>query len=473
MNFTDILSIFFIFGKLFSFIIVLIIIRNSKSLNKDIPWIVFILLFPFIGSLMYLFFRSDILNSNLLKDISKSIQESKKYFVQNEEVREEVLNDNNAPMVYLLNHCNFPITKNNRCVYYPSGEIFFDNVKAELRNAKHFIFIEFFSIEIGTLWKEILEILKEKVQEGIEVRIIYDNTACNKKITYKYYKKLEYSGIKCEPYYKNYPLIGAIRDHREHRKCVIVDGKIAFTGGMNIEDRYVNLEQPYGYWKDVGISVQGEGVWNFTVMFLSMWNALREEEEDYTKYKDNSLTRFKNLGYVVSFGDNPLDQENVVKNVYISMIHQAKKYLYIFTPYLVLDMDIYNALSLAGKRGVDVKIVIPGIPDKRIVYQVSLLNARKLIEDKVKVYTYTPGFMHGKVFLADDKMAMVGTTNTDYRSLYLDFEYSVLMKDVAIIKDIKKDVEETFQQSVEVKPLKTNVFQFLWEAILQLFAPFM
>lgn len=472
MGLIKILSFLLIFGKLFSFFIVLIIVRNSKSLNKDIPWIVLVLLFPFFGSLVYLLFGSDAIKSSLLKEVSKSIQKSKEYFIINKEIRREVLRTRNNAFSYLLEHCNFPITKKNKVVYYPTGEVFFEKVKAELKQAKSFIFMEFFSIEFGTLWKEILAILKEKVQAGIEVRIIYDNVVCAKKIPAKYYKKLESLGIQCEPYYKNC-FVSAIKNHREHRKCLIVDGRIAFTGGMNIEDRYVNLGQLYGYWKDVGVSVQGEGVWNFTVMFLSMWSVVRRKEEDYTKYQGNLLNKDGDLGYVVPFGDNPLDQETVGKNTYINMIHQAKESLYIFTPYLILDMDMYNSIALAAKRGVDVKIVIPEIPDKKSVYQVSLLNAKKLLQEGVKVYTYTPGFMHGKVCLIDDKMALVGTMNTDYRSLYFDFEYGVLMQDVDAINDIKQDVEDTLQKSVEFIPTKTNFLRFLWEAILQLFAPLM
>lgn len=473
MGFNGILSFLLVFGNLFGFIVVLAVIRNSKSLNKDIFWVVLILLFPFIGSLLYFVLESGVIKCGLLEDISNSIEKSKKYFICDNTIEQEALKKGNNAIEYLSKYCKFPITKRNRVTYYSSGEIFFKNVKLELKEAKKFIFIEFFSIGTGALWEEVLEILVEKVQAGIDVRLIYDNVACKKKIPSNYYRKLESLGIKCEPYFKGSSLIGMIKNHRDHRKCVIVDGRIAFTGGMNIEDRYVNLEQPYGYWKDVGISVQGDGVWNFMIMFLSMWNALCKVEEDYSKYCDSSLNGADNFGYVVSFGDNPLDEENVGKNVYISMIQQARRSLYIFTPYLILDMDIYNALALAAKRGVDVKIVIPGIPDKKSVYLISLLNAKKLFKEGVKVYTYTPGFMHGKVFLVDDEMAVVGSVNTDYRSLYLDFEYGVFVQGLDVIRDIKQDIEDTLQKSDEIKSMKTNFFQFLVEAIILLFSPIM
>lgn len=473
MSFIEILSFLLIFDKLIGFLVVLIVIRNSKSLNKDILWIVLILLFPFIGSFLYLLFGSNIIKSNLLKRISKTMEDSKKYFIQDNKVIKEVLKKDNPVMLYLFRYCNFPITKKNQVNYYQTGELFFDKVKDELKGAKKFIFIEFFSIASGKLWSEILDILKEKVQEGIEIRIIYDNSITFNKVPYKYYNKLKELGIQCEPYYKKYPLWGIIKNHHEHRKCIIIDGKIAFTGGVNIEDKYVNLEEVYGYWKDMGISVSGESVWNFTVMFLSMWNGICKSDEDYFKYQGILLDKISNSVYVIPFGDTPLDRENISKNVYIQMIYQAKKSIVISMPYLILDIDIYSALANVSKRGVDVKIIIPGIPDKKIVYQVTLLNARKLMNDNVHVYTYTPGFLHGKVILVDDKMAVVGTMNMDYRSFYSDFEYGIFIENVDVIQDVKKDLDETLNKSVMLKQKKSTFFQILWEGFLCLFTSLM
>ena len=462
-----------LFSKIFSFIVVLIIVKKSKALNKDIPWIIIILLFPFIGTFIYFVLGSDLLKSKVLKKIAKSLETNKQYFLEDQKVRKEILQRKDPTLMYLSEYCNFLVTKSNKVEYYKTGELFFEKVKQELKLAQKFIFIEFFTIEIGNLWNEILTILEEKVKSGIEVRIIYDNTACMKKLPAKYYKKLESLGIKCEPFEKKCPLLGVIRNHRDHHKCIIIDGKIAFTGGMNIEDRYVNLENPYGYWKDVGISISGNSVWSFTVMFLNMWKVLANVLEDYTKYKYLEEEIVNSKSYVIPFGDNPLDNENIGKNTYINIINNAKKYLYVYTPYLIIDEDMHNALALATKKGVDIKIIIPGIPDKKSVYQVSLSNARKLIKDKVNIYTYTPGFMHGKVFISDDNIATVSTINTDYRSLYFDFEYGVLMQNVDAIKDIKKDVEETLQKSKKVIITKTNPLKYLIDAFLQLFSPLM
>lgn len=470
MGFYQILSILLLLDKVISFIVVLFIIRNSRSLNRDILWIVLVLLLPFIGTLMYVLFGSDLFKSKLLKDILDSTLNSKDYLIHDKEIS---LNREDMAMRYLSEHCGFPITRRNNIVYYPSGEVFFENVKKELLKAQKFIFIEFFSIESGALWDDILAVLKDKVKRGIEVRIIYDSVACFNKISSKYYKELESFGIMCEPYYKKSILWSAINNHREHRKCIIIDGKIAFTGGMNIEDRYVNLEEVYGYWKDVGIFVRGDAVLNFTVMFLSMWNVLRNNDEDYFRYRLDNFKEVDKSGYTVAFDDNPLDKENVAKNTYINLISQANDSICIFTPYLILDLDIYNVLALAAKRGVDVKIVIPGIPDKKSVYKVSLMNARKLLNEGVKVYTYTPGFMHGKVIVVDDKVAMVGTMNIDFRSFYSDFECGLLVDDKDVVCGIKKDVDEVLEQSSELVSSKSNFFDILCEGLLQLFSSLM
>ena len=458
--------------KIFGLLVILLIIKKSKSLNKDIPWIVIILLFPIIGTILYFMIGSDFIKSKKLINISNKIEEQKQYLVkESSKLLDERQEDNTIK--YLSKYCGYPITKNKRIEYYKSGERFFEECKNELKKAKKFILMEFFTIELGTLWDDILDILKEKVQDGVEVKLIYDATACMKKIPSKYDKELENYGIECAVFEKNTPLLGILKNHRNHHKCLIIDGKIAFTGGMNIEDCYVNLIQPYGCWKDVGISLEGEGVRTFTVMFFSMWQALREEQIEVSNYFLSNRNIKELTSIAIPFGDNPLDQENIGKNTYISMIYHAKKTITIFTPYLILDMDLYQALAFAAKRGVDVKIIIPGIPDKKSVYQLSLATAQKLIQDQVKVYTYRRGFLHGKVLLVDDEEAIVGTINTDYRSLYFDFEYGVYLEKSNAIEEIKKDIEETLQDAKEFVPKKKNCIQFLIEALLQLFSPMM
>lgn len=458
---------FLILGKLLGIVVVFMIIHSSKSFYKDIPWIVMILLFPFVGSCCYFLLGSDMIKSKLLKRINERIYQDRNYFYLYDE--EQKFDNDDC----FFRTCGFPISWGNQVKYFASGNAFFDAVKEALLGAEKFIFIEFFTISSGNLWESILAILEEKCKSGVEVRLIYDNTACMKKLPVKYYKKLASLGIKCEPFFKNHSLIGLIKNHHVHQKFLVVDGRIAFTGGVNIEDEYINLVSPYGYWKDVGVSVCGKSVWNFTVMFLSLWNALLDLEEDYTVYQNNLKGSVEKSREVCVFSSNPLANRHVSKNIYIHLISQAKRSIFILTPYLILDMDIYQTLVLAVKRGVAVHIIIPFIPDKRLVYQVSLLNAQKLMKEGVKVYTYTPGFMHGKVLFIDEEMAVVGTINTDYRSFYLDFECGVWMRDVEAIKEIKKDIDGIMKESCELGVTSSNCFRAFYEAILLLISPLM
>ncbi len=474
--FIDLEKIFLIFQlglKLLSVLIVLFLIKNRKTLSKEIPWIIFIMLFPITGTISYLIFASDLIKSNLLKKIAGCSKEAKDNYHQDPKILEE-LQPNNI-VNYISNVGNYPITKNNQVIYYSTGESLYESLLKELKQADQFILIEFFTIALGTMWDQILEILKEKAQSGVEIKIIYDATACLKKLPPKYFKKLASFGIACEPYFKNSSLIGIIKNHREHRKVVIIDGKIAFTGGINIGDEYINLKNPYGVWKDMGLSIAGEAVWNFTVMFLKMWEGITQEEIDFQKYHKTKGKEKNIKGYVIPFGDNPLDQDNIGKNTYLNLINQAHHTIYITTPYLILDTDLYNALVLAQKRGVEVHIMIPGIPDKKIVYQVTTSYAKALVQEQIKVYTYTKGFLHGKVLLVDDTIALVGTMNMDYRSFYWDFEYGVFLQEVPALSQIKKDMHEIIDTSKQLtqKDVKTNILLTIWESLLRLIAPLM
>ena len=346
----------------------------------------------------------------------------------------------------------------------------------ELKNAKKFIFLEYFIIKNGTMWSEILKILEEKAKEGLDVRLIYDDMGCIALLPTSYPKQMEEKGIKCIAFNKLNPFLGVIMNNRDHRKMMIIDGKTVFSGGMNLADEYINLEHSYGKWKDNGIKITGEAVWNFTIMFLNMWNSYRKDDEDYKKYKyDFSKENLEQNGYTIPYGETPLDNEIVGENVYLNIINQAQKYVYIMTPYLIIDTDMINSLILAAKRGVDVRIVVPGIPDKKIVYSLTTSYFETLIKNGVKIYKYTPGFVHSKVFVSDDNIATVGTINLDYRSLYLHFECGVFMQDVEEIKDVKKDLVDTIEEShfVSKKEAMPKLLKSVWQAVLRLFAPLM
>lgn len=434
------------------------------------------MLFPIVGALLYIVIGGNLHKSKVLKAIKQSEEKGNKYFIQDEKIKKEIESQNNGKINYLMNYLNFPVTKNNNINYYKLGELAYPEMLKELKNAKKFIFLEYFIIKNGTMWSEILKILEEKAKEGLDVRLIYDDMECIALLPTSYPKQMEEKGIKCIAFNKLNPFLGVIMNNRDHRKMMIIDGKTVFSGGMNLADEYINLEHPYGKWKDNGIKITGEAVWNFTIMFLNMWNSYRKDDEDYKKYKyDFSKENLEQNGYTIPYGETPLDNEIVGENVYLNIINQAQKYVYIMTPYLIIDTDMINSLILAAKRGVDVRIVVPGIPDKKIVYSLTTSYFETLIKNGVKIYKYTPGFVHSKVFVSDDNIATVGTINLDYRSLYLHFECGVFMQDVEEIKDVKKDLVDTIEEShfVSKKEAMPKLLKSVWQAVLRLFAPLM
>ena len=448
------------------------LIKNSRSYSYKLPWIVLILVIPLIGSLLYLIIGRNIKKSKVLKKITTSEKNLNKYLKQDEKIREEV--KDNSRIRYLTDFANFPVTTNNDIEYYPLGEIAFEEMLKELKKAEKFIFFEYFIVAHGKMWDSILDILKEKVKQGVEVRVMYDDLGCVTRLDDNYPKELESFGIKCVVFNKLSPLAGLIMNNRDHRKILVIDGKVAFSGGINIADEYINEIKPFGHWKDNGIKVSGDAVWSYTVMFLTMWNAFDKCDSDFEKYKYTFKNK-KHKGYAIPYGETPLDNEIVGQNVYLNIINQANDYVYICSPYLIVDTDMINALILAANRGVDVRIIIPGVPDKKIVYSVSESYVEPLVKNGVKVYKYTPGFIHGKVFVADDKIATVGTINLDYRSLYLHFECGLYMEDVEVINDVKKDMLDTLSKSRELtkKEVEPSFFKGIMQALLRLFAPLM
>ncbi len=454
-------------------LLILYLIKNSKSYSYILPWIIIILLFPLIGTLLYLIIGYNKNRSKLLKNIIKSETKYQKYLVQDKKIREEI--NNNSGMRYITDYAHYPITKNNDLKYYPLGELAFEDMLKELKKAKEFIFFEYFIVKPGRMWDPILEILKDKAKEGLDVRVMYDDLGCIGTLNKNYPKELEKFGIKCISFNRLSPIAGIIMNNRDHRKILVIDGKVAFSGGINISDEYININSNYGHWKDNGIKVIGEAVWNYTVMFLTMWNSYEEIDKDFNKFKYNFSKDNKHKGYVAPYGETPLDDEITGQNVYLNIINQANDYVYICTPYLIVDTDMINALTLAAKKGVDVRIIIPGIPDKKIVYSLTESYVEPLVREGVKVYKYTPGFVHAKVFVSDDKIATVGTINLDYRSLYLHFECGMYMEDVDCIKDIKKDMLDTINKSKELtkEEVKPALPKAIFQAILRLLAPLM
>lgn len=422
-----------------------------------------------------MFFGRNKKRSILLSNLTESEERGQKYFKQDKKILEEINEKNLSNLKYISNYTSYPITCNNTVDYYKVGDDVFPVMLEELKNAEKFIFFEYFIVSEGKMWNSILEILEEKAAKGVDVRVIYDDLGCIALLDESYNKFLKKKGIKCIPFNRIGIDTGVIVNHRDHRKILVIDGKVAFSGGINISDEYININSKYGHWKDNGMRIKGDAVWNYTVMFLEMWNAYRKEDNDFLKFKYDFSGKENGQGYAVPYGENPFRDEKVAESVYLNIISNAKKYIYIYTPYLIIDTDVINNLILAAKRGVDVRIVIPGIPDKKIVYTVSESYADPLVKGGVKVYRYTPGFVHSKVYISDDNVATVGTINMDYRSLYLHFECGCYFEDVDIIKDIKQDLLDSMKKSHEItiEETKNKPLKELWQSFLRLFAPLM
>ena len=454
-------------------LLVLFLIKDSKNYSFNLPWIVILLLSPVVGSLLYILLGRNKIRSKTLRNVRNSERESEKYLIQDEDIRKQF--DHNTKLKYISDYAGYPVTTNNDIEYYPLGEDAFKVMIQELEKAKKFIFFEYFIVSEGKMWNSILKILEDKAHQGVDVRVMYDDLGCLATLPSNYSKKLESKGIKCIPFNHLHPFAGIIMNNRDHRKILVIDGKVAFSGGINIADEYINERVVYGHWKDNAMKIEGDAVWNYTVMFLTMWNAYRNEDEDYNTFKYNFEEKGIHKGFVVPYGETPFDREVTGEDIYLNIINQAEKYVYIFTPYLIIDTDMINSLCLAAKRGVDVRIVIPGVPDKKVVYTVSESYILPLVNAGVKVYKYTPGFIHAKVFVSDDHIATCGTINMDYRSLYLHFECGCYMEDCDVIPYIKKDVDETIEKSYEVtlRDCFRGKIKAMWQAVLRLVAPLM
>lgn len=470
-----------LFIRAVAIVLVLVIINKWMNPASKLSWTFLILLSPIVGTLIYfLFGRSDLTRWARVR-LDAVNQEASAVLTRDEEA-EEALKQTDISVYqqskYIDDWGHFPLYRNTATKYYKSGEEMFPDMLEALRGAEHFIFLEYFIIEEGYMFRTIIDILEEKVHQGVEVRLIYDDVGCLSTLPPKYYKILQKKGIKCAAFNPFRPIISVVMNNRDHRKIFVVDGTVGFTGGINLADEYINKVERFGYWKDTGIRIEGEGVWSLTNMFLSMWNYILHSTEDYKAFMPSVYQKqpFVDDGFVQPYGDSPLDHENVGENIYLNIINKAKEYVYIFTPYLIIDHEMTLSLCNAAKNGVDVRIVTPGIPDKKMVYLLTQSYYEPLIRSGVKIYQYTPGFIHAKCFVCDDEIATVGSVNLDFRSLYLHFECGVWMYRSGAVMQVKEDCVETFACSEEItlefcrkRPLPVRVLQ----SILRLLAPLM
>lgn len=344
---------------------------------------------------------------------------------------------------------------------------------SELNKAEKFIFMEYFIIEDGLMLNSILDILKEKASRGVDVRFMYDSLGSIAKAPVDIVRDLRNAGIRCFEFNTFRSILDNRYNNRDHRKICVIDGNVGFTGGVNLADEYINVKTVYGHWKDTAIMIKGDAVWSLTNMFLTLWDGINKCDEDFRKYLPDIDVKTDN-GYVIPYTDFPIDNETVGKSVYLNMINRANRYIYIMTPYLILDNTMATSLCDAAKSGIDVRLITPGIADKKLVNLLTKSYYDKLIEAGVKIYEYTPGFVHAKIFVSDDETAVVGTINLDYRSLAHHFENAIWMYKTDIVADIKKDFLDTQEKCERItleKCMKKSFAKIIFLPILRLFSP--
>ena len=460
-------------------VVVLIIVIISKDENPDykIPWILAVIVLPIIGMMLYFIFSKRKLPNKVVKklkiiDHPLKSDESKNNF-------NDLRLENELACSQALNLCNLSKTnlyKNNKVKYYSLGEEMFVDILNELSKAKEFIFLEYFIIENGLFWDSILEILIQKAKDGVEVKLLYDDIGCMSTLPGHYYKLLKKYNIDARPFSKLRGTADGEFNNRSHRKILVIDGVVGFTGGINIADEYINKYEKYGHWKDTGIKIEGNSVNELIRLFLLNYYL---NNKKITNYEFNKYYRHCEIhdvnNYIVPFGDGPkpIFDKNVGKIAIMNLLNHSTKYVYITTPYLIVDNEIMRCIENAALRGVDVRIVIPGVPDKKMVYELTKNSAEILAKSNVKIYHYTPGFIHAKQYIADDKLGIIGTINLDYRSLTHYFENGVWIYDEAFIKDVKEDFQNIFNKSklINENHIKVNIFKRVIRALLKIISP--
>ena len=469
------------------------LISSNMDSSAKVTWLFVISIFPYFSILLYIYTRVDLGNRMLRKNFRKLRKRNREMLHYNKEALRDLKEE--SPEVaalcrYVADTGNFPVYTGNKVDFYELGEYKWAALLQDLKKAENFIFLEYFIIGEGKMWGEMLRILADKAAEGVEVRVIYDGSNEFGTLPRDYPKRLEKIGIKCHVFAPITPLLSTVYNNRDHRKILVIDGKVAYNGGVNLADEYINQVVKFGHWKDTAVRIEGPAVDSFTAMFLEMW-ILEKEPEKISRYfvghrvaaadkaaagrradeKTESLA-----GYVMPYADNPLDEDKVGESVYLDFLYRAKEYVHIMTPYLILDDVMITALSSAARKGIDVELIVPGIPDKNLVYTLTKSYFPRLIASGVKIYTYTPGFVHAKIFVSDDCKATVGTINLDYRSLYHHFECGTYLYNVPCIQDIERDFIATREKCHQVtkEDLKAEGFgkKFLG-AVLRTIAPLM
>lgn len=430
---------------------VIVYIMNER-INPEFTrtWMLLVMIFPVFGCFFYIYAKLELGNRFIRIRFAYLKKETDPYLKQRAGVVESLRarKPANANLAHYMNQqLHFPTYQNTEAVYFRCGEEKFPMLLEQLEKAEKFIFLEYFIVSQGYMWDSILEILKRKAAEGVEVRFMYDGMCSISLLPYNYPKIIRKWGIQCKMFSPIRPVLSTVQNNRDHRKICVIDGKVGFTGGINLGDEYINRVERFGYWKDTAVMLKGDAVQSLTMLFLQMWNVTEKKQENYGRY----LTRSEGLpdpkyGFVIPYGDSPFDHEDVGGEVYCHILNHAKKYVHIMTPYLILDRKMLDALTFAAKSGIDVKLIMPAIPDKRYAFALAKTYYKELIEAGVEIYEFTPGFVHAKIFVSDDDTATVGTINLDYRSLYLHFECGVFIYDNPVVQDVEKDFQNTLKK---------------------------
>lgn len=455
-----------------------VIINTDENPAYKLAWIVPLIAVPVFTSVLYLILNNQYSSRRLKTKYYKKCAETRKYLRTDKSLMNEIRSkdrDFEKLVKYIERSGGYPAYRNSTVQYLPFGETKFEAMLRELRSARKFIFMEYFIIDDGKMWQEVVEILLEKVEQGVEVRLIYDGMGSQFTLPFRYKQKMAEKGIKTLVFNPFRPMISSVQNNRDHRKILVVDGNSAITGGVNIADEYINQKDRFGHWKDNAVLVKGEAVWNFTMMFIQMWDVISGERTRCELYRPDEAHYPATDGVVIPYSDSPLDTENVGELVYMDIINNANDYIYITTPYLIPDNEMITALGFAAKSGVDVRIITPGIPDKWYVHCITRSFYKDLMDLGVRIYEYQPGFIHAKTFVSDDDTAVVGTINLDYRSLYLHFECAAYMRNSRCIADIKADMLDMFKNScneITYEDIEArSTFSKLTSAVLKPFAP--
>ena len=464
---------------LFTAVVVIYLFNNKMDTSAKLTWMFLIAIMPLPGAALLSFTQLNLGHRALKRRVDSRLAETRNALTQPTGVLEklEQEGDGMEDLVRYLNRSScFPAYENTEATYFAQGEEFFNAVLEELEKAEHYIFLEFFMIEEGTMWGQVLDTLIRKVRAGVDVRVMYDGMCEMFTLPHAYDKLLQEKGIQTQMFAPIRPVVSSHYNYRDHRKILVIDGKVAFTGGVNLADEYINRIERFGHWKDTAVMLKGPAGKSFALMFLQLWNTGEQQRVVLPSTWEEEDALVPAQGFVIPYCDCPLDEDKVGETVYMDILYRATEYVHIMTPYLILDGEMETALKYAAQRGVDVKIILPGIPDKKMAYALAKSHYRALTAAGVQIYEYTPGFVHAKVFVSDDKKAVVGSINLDYRSLYHHFECAAFLYKTACIPAIEHDFHQTLARCRKVTEESIRYEKFsvrLMGRILKFIAPLM